>query len=371
MIKICNQPRILSQKIYDDEILKYIDHVKNVPGLLAVYTLGSGNAPGLSDIDFLCVLEENFDSRNSQKLATRSNRKFNLDINIHDPLIFPIGLFKELPKFFYVTNLKEIWRKENTPSLFLPPAYLSKEIATIFLMDYTERRFGVCQWDLARGYTDKRHQLRALVFIPMLELISRAAGIEVSRELSQIALDLREMRNDWNQDKFCSDERFMDLYQRGDFVCKQIIQKILRAIYEMLGKPVFSTSKIVYQVGPKRIICSDQIETFGIKKHQITVSKYQRIYSTVYAPLIYAAHLECYLAQNEKCNIGWELPYAKTLIERMELIRAHNQFLDQKKLPFTSRTYTPIPLRTSYYWPVRVFDRGYWFFNSLFGNRLC
>jgi len=57
-ITVTNPPQRLLLEEYDNEIDKYIDRASSVDGLLGVMSMGSVGAPGLSDIDLICVVSD-------------------------------------------------------------------------------------------------------------------------------------------------------------------------------------------------------------------------------------------------------------------------------------------------------------------------
>lgn len=58
---IDNDPVHIPRNVYNLAIGKYVERVKNVPGVLAVALIGSVNALALSDIDVITAVEDDFD----------------------------------------------------------------------------------------------------------------------------------------------------------------------------------------------------------------------------------------------------------------------------------------------------------------------
>ncbi len=84
-----NIPHFVSPEDYQDVIDRQVGRLKKVEGLKAIYQIGGINTPGISDIDFLVVFEEN----------VKLSKNFVTEISSEDRYLFTHNLFGTTVKF--------------------------------------------------------------------------------------------------------------------------------------------------------------------------------------------------------------------------------------------------------------------------------
>jgi hypothetical protein len=82
-MKIINQPRFLQKEAYDEELDLYLQKVDVAEGLVSVMTMGSVGAPGLSDLDLICVVDDGVRARSVLNLDLSDNTDQNFCLEIH------------------------------------------------------------------------------------------------------------------------------------------------------------------------------------------------------------------------------------------------------------------------------------------------
>ena len=103
-MKIINQPQFLSKEAYDDELGLYLQNAEGSKGLVSVLTMGSVGAPGLSDLDLICVVKEGAKAKTVHGLDIPKGAQ-ERGILLHGPIVIPKSLFPDLHYIFPVSNL--------------------------------------------------------------------------------------------------------------------------------------------------------------------------------------------------------------------------------------------------------------------------
>src|SRR6056297_896623 len=99
-MRVVNPPKNVPIDNYKKAVDAYLEKIKKVPGILSVYLMGGFSAPGLSDIDIIVVVDDNFSSLNSHLLDVKGIDEY---LFIHGPLVFPRKLACHIQSIVYAS----------------------------------------------------------------------------------------------------------------------------------------------------------------------------------------------------------------------------------------------------------------------------
>jgi len=200
---------------------RYMD----LPGVVSVCTMGSVRAPGLSDIDFVIVIDDSFEKERAGELHHRAP-DVDTRMVIHAPVVLHVSELPAAKYLLYMTNLQEVAGK-------IPGALASLEqhsplLDVCILLDFSEAR--LCQYAnvISTGSLDQRHW--ATVFWSLTHScdIMDRMGIPLSTESDQIVQDIRKMRQRWlEHTEIAGGDSFVDMFWRSRKVTCEIFQSAL------------------------------------------------------------------------------------------------------------------------------------------------
>jgi len=326
-MEIINQPQYIPLDTYETVIEEYVKKVKSVRGVVAILSMGSMRAQGLSDLDLIAVKDDCFDIGQSDKLATRNidNRLF-----IHGPVVIPKSLMDKLQLILYASNLKLLWGEiERIPHFCQQRAELQKLLSSIYLVDFTESRF--LQFaDFKRAKTvDKRAWLaRIWSLTHSYELIKKAGEGLAYNKLDIYLERIRHTRAHWLESKSVSDTLFIEALNDAEVLNGKIFE---RAVQQLWGDPELLTENSFWS-GTKLFKFMDLKGGVEYKSREVKfMNKVVQGYECKQNPG-YLAHLSQY---DKKINPTWAIQpnenakIQNLMTERYDLIIKHANWLKE------------------------------------------
>lgn len=194
--QVLDIPKFVDIKVYEEYIDKYVRRVKSVKDVVSIYQMGSISNPGISDIDLIVVVENNFNVVEYQKLSIKNIFKNDNIANylfIHDVMIVDKESFKNIQYINYCANLKLLYGKEIE---FLS---ISKEESKVvqfsIIVDFIISRlhqfenFKQNKMFLVRGNIVRASSLK--------HSIKLAENIGMEFDVNDILEDMMDIRNNW------------------------------------------------------------------------------------------------------------------------------------------------------------------------------
>lgn len=324
-IKVVNPPSPIRIDEYKEQLDIYIDRVSEVPGVRSILSMGSVSTPGLSDLDIICVIDDDFDPCFSSKVSIEGLRR---DIFIHGPVVIPRRLLNDLQYVIWASNITHIWGEEELPKTF--EQYSRNEqicLAIAYLVDFSESRLVQFAFVENLKLVDKRGWMARLWSLTHTKRLCEIAGITLSKRSQEIIGEVIKCRSDWSKEKLWSDDEFIELFLKSKEIYQEVLNKSLRKKYAGLNTE-FMPKDLVYQSGNKRVICKNNINRFRAVYTCFTFSKFKRNYFMIIAPQLYAFHLSSYgfnSRQNQWC-IDTVHPVMR---KRSYLIRQNQKFINK------------------------------------------
>jgi hypothetical protein len=358
-MKIINQPRFLQKEAYDEELDLYLQKANVAEGLVSVMTMGSVGAPGLSDLDLICVVDD----------GARARTVLNLDLSvgardrgilIHAPIIVPRSLFIGLDYIFPVSNLSDC---KGEPLAQMRESLTKEEessLALVYLVDFTLSR--LVQHSVVRtsAVLDKRSWLTRLWSLTHTENLCNKAGIELLSHWTKLLREIRFVREEWNSGNSCSDGRFLNLYHRLELVHRQLLPVALKAEASILGVKI-PDIPLEFRASSRRIICQGKAIPVVVNHSADIWSSVLKVnYHTIYAPSEYAVRLAHYGFQTPETVVLSEGSHGQVLRKRASLVRQYNQFLENSGITFSLRSNLGLPIRRESF-VLTLIHKMFWF----------
>ena len=173
-----NRPVAVELEEYDRAIRSYIAKVTSIPGVRSAYTMGSIKAPGLSDIDMILVVNDNFESGDSHRLSTSGidNRLF-----LHGPVVLPISMTPNLQYVIYATGLDRRHGEDALPAFEQLDAEVANTLRMAYAIDFLQSRQVQYERVLRSRRIDQRAWMTRLWSLTHSEALFDDAGGEIDR----------------------------------------------------------------------------------------------------------------------------------------------------------------------------------------------
>ncbi|MDN5201645.1 hypothetical protein QQ008_09740 [Fulvivirgaceae bacterium BMA10] len=360
-LKVYNEPKPIDRSLYDREVQKYVDQVKDIPGVVCVATMGSIGAPGLSDLDLICIVEDDF-KKEYGKLLTTSHDIFDRNILLHGPVIVPMKLLRDFIYIIYTTTLNYVHGQDVTNHMLIPESIEeNKHLALTYLIDFSESRLIQMAGVKNSNEIDKRGWLTRLWSFTHTEYLCEKAGIELNYSSKKLLNEIKKTRTFWKDNhQTCSDQEFLNLFHQSMNLVQEVIVKSLSMKYADLAIEDVPKKRILYTMGNKRFVCDKMINKPSSEANSIKFRSKSFLFFTSYMPSIYRYHLERYgfSPDNDRKlelrDYGTDLSY-----KRSKLVRSHSNFLNEIGASFSMKGYLGLPLLPSGI-KMRLLEKFYW-----------
>ena len=286
--------------------------------------MGSIKAPGLSDIDILVVVDDDFKSAESKRLSisTMDRRVF-----LHGPIIIPESLASNLQYIFYASNLQCIFGSECLQEWEGLGPVNRKILASCYLVDFIESRF--LQFaEIDYFGVDKRAWLtRIWSTVHSLELYEYAFGCPIPDNIKSLMITVKQTRLDWLNNEYIDDMIFLNALDASLDINNFIFFNSLNFMY---GRPCINEVVNVI-TGLKNIKFSNSMEgrkLYSFKNYKI-MGKSFNVFFVAHGPS-YLAHLQNY----KNIKVNWKVApevdegVKEIKVKRKNLVAQHISWLD-------------------------------------------
>jgi hypothetical protein len=332
--------RLISAE-YEKELKRYIARVKDLPGLSGVMTMGSVKAPGLSDLDIVCVVNSMWKKENSAKLNI-DLKGYKSGVFIHGPLIISEELLPDLQYIIWANNLTDIYGELSRLVKAIPEneqPYLSLS----YLVDFSESRFLQFEDCIKDKVLDRRSWYARFWSLTHSLSICRNLGLDLSDEGLATIKAVKELRYGWLGGRYKSDDDFVKLFWLSYKLYKEIFVKAIGKVNSYFLPYVAGGDKVKFSGPGKKIFCTKVQKNIQVFYCCLKMGKY-RVWSKLClkGPFAYALHLWGYGFGDIPSEIQ-KHPYISLLSKRCDIVRKHEQFLDDNGMSFSLRGYLGFP----------------------------
>lgn len=324
-MKIFNEPVYIDCSSYQSQINEYVCRAKNFDGVCSIYLMGSIKAPGLSDIDLLVVVDDNFYESKSKNLSVMG---LDSRVFLHGPIIVPKSLSQELQYIVYASDLACLYGDECLQKWEDLKDDEKNNLAACYLIDFIESRF-VQFSRIHYSKMDKRAWLTRIWSTTHSLSLYRCAFEDrlLPERVSSLEDLVRRTRSDWLEFGVVDDAVFFEGLRASSEINELIFFDSLEQLY---GDPVINGNFKITS-GPRQLTFTNDMQgrmKCCLAKYRL-LTKYLDIFVAEYGPG-YLAHLEHYA----DLDIGWhsmpkknkELESVK--VRRKEIVTSHNVWLN-------------------------------------------
>jgi len=249
-MRVVNQPQFVSLGEYRRAVDRYLDQIKNVPGVVSVYLMGGFSAPGLSDIDVIIVVDDSFSGRRSSALNPGGVNDY---LFLHGPLVFPRSLAEDVQKIVYASNLQLVSGSRTLRPFESLDGDVRNLLSGIYIIDFLESRF--LQYAMVKDAIDKRAWLtRSWSILHSVDILKNIDGLAIRAEEQVLLDDIRHARAAWNSSKCVSDEAFLRAFAASKSLNTSLF---IRALCTLYGNVSLESSFVTRIDGRKKMIFSD------------------------------------------------------------------------------------------------------------------
>jgi hypothetical protein len=132
-------PEAVNPETYNQARGEFVEYYRKVPGVHAIYRYGSVTYPGLSDLDFLVILEDDYRHRPETDYSVRPFSPGGRYAIYHQQFFIPRRLFHLYPLMFPIFEIEHLWGPECPRAEIAPEEqrladtlFLCEDLATKF-----------------------------------------------------------------------------------------------------------------------------------------------------------------------------------------------------------------------------------------------
>lgn len=349
MLKIVSDPKRISLESYDAELHRYIERASKHPSIKSICTFGSIGAPGLSDLDVLCVLEDDFDKSHNNLLRTLG-KDFNKNIFIHGPILISENHLNDLNYLIYAPKLEVVYGDGIKPKDFKPSDQHLEHLVILYLIDFSQSR--LIQYAQARkmNLLDKRKWITRIWSLTHSEKMCSIVGISLSNDSQSVLAEVLKLRKDWNNGIDVSNDLIEHLFIQSEKIIKEIIVKALDKESKYFNPKQILEGDFIFTNRKMRIKSSKQISNPHSEAHFGFKWKGRgKYFYTTYMPLSYTRHLNIYGFRSNREKIKFECNeenYVNAMRKRRSVVELHTDWLISNKLSFSMKGYLGMPVHT-------------------------
>lgn len=338
MARYKNVPVWIDPARYEAELGAYIGSARRSAHVRSVWTMGSIGAPGISDLDAIVLVDDDFPAEEAKYLGVVDRDR---KIFCHAALIIPTRLWQDLPQMKWTSNLTLRWARDEA-SACGPRESDPRFLFHAMLFDNNLGRR--LQWELSRTAKeiDARAWARGLWSLTHAETLCEWLQLDLP-PVVRVALDqIREFRRAWNENHRWDPTRFQPLYERFGEI-NDVILRIAAAESARLleGDRTGPTPRRI-AIENRRYHFQPDDRTIQVRISRVRFGRKQRTYYDIHMPESLAGQLLAYVDCQEKS--GTE--YGAFLRARQRGVRAHTAFMAGRGRDSRGqklRTIVPVP----------------------------
>lgn len=354
-------PRV-EERVYAELADGYALTLSRLDGVLGAYRYG-GRAPGISDLDLLCVVR---DDLRSDTVSTLRSAMPCHELVRHPACIVPESLCSSIAPLLCLRSLEQLWISPRIPGLSFDP--VDAGMARAHLLELCLDRFVSSAAQLQSDPVHRREAVSNLSKLERGEELFEMAGLAVPESLARAAADVRGMKSGFaSQDGRLDDTALRDLTRsavevwRGAFdsVLAHSMPELESSRPQQLPRPLaFMNRRIRFVPGSN---------TLRMNFRVARILGYARDYLSLDAPIELAAWYSAarMLPRHEKRSSSAESPLEESLVRRTAQLISHRRFIVERGI-------------TSVHWPgafpyferrrsllAGAFDRLFWAFDGM------
>lgn len=326
-MKIINPPEYIEKSVYQNAINKYLTQLEKIKDeVIAIYQMGSIGAPGLSDIDLIVVVKDDFKPENSFNLSTKA---IDDRLYLHDPIIIPKSICNYFPYIFYATNLNILYGVDCISKYSSQSKLEIESLSLCYLIDIINMRLLQFSITKSMGVFDQRIWATRIWSVTHSYKIMKSLGLELPSDAEIMLDEILSFRKNWNEKHTYDQKLLLKTYKTSLSLFTKIMEQALSKYESMNGKELnlyFETMKV---------LLSKDVSTpnFITKKHRIFGVSF--FVHKCYQNILYSCHLNGYgfLNLTEKVNHNLK-EHFKIMQKRRQIIESHKLWL-YKHLPET------------------------------------
>lgn len=207
--QLVNKPERIELIKYEQALCAYVDKVLQTNDILSIWTMGSVGSPGLSDLDVIVVLNDDFDRHKSRRLSVAG---INDKLFIHGPIIIPESMSCEFQWLIYATNLQKIYGEGDLQDFNKVKKSHVEPLVAAYLVDFCESRMLQYATVEATGCADIRSWLtRTWSVLHSVNIIRDYFKVEIlPAHIGELVEKVKIPRQCWNSGEEPSSVQIID-----------------------------------------------------------------------------------------------------------------------------------------------------------------
>jgi len=190
-------PESLPPEVYEQAAAEFVRYFSSIEGVCSIYRYGSVSYPGLSDLDFMVVLDDNYSHRpgveyNSPPLSPQASRAIR-----HQQFFMPRSLFSLYPLMMPIFEIEHVWGERQERGQF--PAEALRLADTLFVCEDIATKFPefILQSLSARSVSALHAQAQLNLITKFSRLVERTVGCGVPGA-DTIEKQITDLRMNWH-----------------------------------------------------------------------------------------------------------------------------------------------------------------------------
>lgn len=315
-MRVFNKAIKVERSKYEEEIQKYVNNIKNISGVEAIYTMGSIGAPGLSDIDIIVKVADTFHPRKSKLLSITN---YDRNLFLHGPIVIPHHLSDKIQYLFYASNIINIYGNDKIQQFEELDPSRKKHLSFIYLIDFLESRFQQYEIAIHNKSINHRMWMTRIWSITHSYNLLQNANLDLSLKDKEILDDIINLRKSWLNGNPYSDEEFINTFFASYELTKSLFNIALKFLY-----PEISEHKSDLNIGNKYIKFSRSSFDIKYKTKSINILKRRFYAHQIQYNIRYLMHLQNYLIPKK---VDYTSDLHSLMSYRQKLILLHNRWI--------------------------------------------
>ncbi len=318
-----NAPCLIKYSEYEHAIDTYLERVTNIQGVSSVYTMGSIGAPGLSDIDIIIVVKDDFSPNLSANLST-------LDIDsrlfIHGPVIIPQSMTGDFQYIIYATGLKKLHGSDILPNFSDLDNSTAKILRLCYLIDFLESRQIQYTHALSVKEVDQRAWMARLWSLTHSEKLFLDSNLELHKNDRNTLGKIKNLRSKWLIKSMFDSSLFKKTFYESIQVSKNLLMAALQDLHSEHPSCYKKTKSIV--TGNKKFFFDEQENLCSYRMATLSMmGKKSFFYTATWNP-IYVEHLKKYGIIKDRNCCQRKSAKSDILLKRALIVKKHWNWLD-------------------------------------------